>query len=136
MGLALLSVAAVLNGVWIREPSSASHNTLTSVAMVSPTEGWAVGDNGNIIHQMDGTWTAVNRLTNEFLTSVAMVSANEGWAVGNSGTILHYTNGAWTRIKGPNADSLNAVAMVSANEGWAVGNGMYGGTILHYMSPT
>jgi hypothetical protein len=102
----------------------------SSVAMVSATEGWAVGDNGAILHYIDGTWQGVNSPTTENLNSVAMVSASEGWAVGRDGVILHYTNGVWQEVSSPRDDYLYSVAMISATEGWAVGN--Y--TILHYIN--
>ncbi len=66
-----------------------------SVAMVSPTDGWAVGD--TIRHYSGGRWTPVSSPASAELSSVAMVSATDGWAVGESGTILHYSGEQWTR---------------------------------------
>jgi hypothetical protein len=70
----------------------------TSVSLVSPTEGWAVGD-GAMFHYADGQWTTT--YTAAFLESVAMVSPEEGWAAGGWGegpygaAMLHDVNGQW-----------------------------------------
>jgi hypothetical protein len=74
-------------------------DTFTSfndIAMVSASEGWAVGTGGLIVHYTQGTWSRVSSHTNQTLRSIAMVSATEGWAVGDGGTILRYTRGAWS----------------------------------------
>jgi photosystem II stability/assembly factor-like uncharacterized protein len=68
---------------------------LYSVAMVSASEGWAVGVYGTILHYTDDAWQAVSSLTSTQLYSVAMISASEGWAVGENGTILHYDRFVW-----------------------------------------
>lgn len=63
--------------------------------MISASEGWAIGSNGLIVHDLNGTWTQVTSPTGQTLRSIAMVSPTEGWAVGDQGTILHYSNSAW-----------------------------------------
>ena len=70
------------------------------IAMVSASEGWAVGTGGLIVHYSHGVWTRVASPTSQALLSVAMVSAAEGWAVGDHGTILHYVGGAWSLYHG------------------------------------
>jgi photosystem II stability/assembly factor-like uncharacterized protein len=60
--------------------------------MVSPTDGWAVGEAGTILHYRDGSWSTVSSPI-KLLFSVAMISPTDGWAVGGSGTILHYSGG-------------------------------------------
>ncbi len=88
--------------------------------MVSPTDGWAVGDNGTIIHWDGYAWSTVPSPTTQTLNAVSMVSATDGWAVGDGGTILHWDGHAWSRIPSPTADTLRDV-MVSATDGWAIG---------------
>src|SRR5215469_8642620 len=66
---------------WPESPSPTTQN-LHSIAMVSATNGWAVGDYGTILHYTGSQWTQVNSPTFNDLYSVAMVSASEGWAVG------------------------------------------------------
>ena len=112
-------------------------DALSAVAMVSASDGWAVGSSeeystGNILHYTGGQWTAIQAPPNTTLSAVAMVSASDGWAVGDE-VILHYTGGQWTQLAGSNWGVLASVAMVSATDGWVVG---WSGTILHYRSGT
>jgi photosystem II stability/assembly factor-like uncharacterized protein len=119
-------------------PASAA--AITSIAMVSPTEGWAVGRNGDqglILHNTQGSWARATIPANTGkLASIFMLSASEGWAVGNS-TILHYQAGQWSAVSFPGASSfplhLTSVFMISASEGWAIGDSAI---LLHYQAGT
>jgi photosystem II stability/assembly factor-like uncharacterized protein len=62
--------------------------------MLSPDEGWAVGDEGVILLYYNGAWRQVQSPTSQALSSVVMVSPLEGWAVGD-GVIIHYQAGSW-----------------------------------------
>ncbi len=86
------------NGRWSIVPKLPTGDYLSSIAMVSASEGWAVGWGGTILHYANGRWSIVPRLpTGYYLYSIAMVSASEGWAVGvgtaNGSNILHYAGG-------------------------------------------
>ena len=74
--------------------------SFNSIAMVSASEGWAVGTGGLIVRYAQEVWTRVASPTNQTLQSIAMVSAAEGWAVGDRGTILRYAGGTWSRYHG------------------------------------
>jgi photosystem II stability/assembly factor-like uncharacterized protein len=94
---------------------------LQSIAMASPTEGWAVGYEGTLLHYHNGSWTLEPALTSEPLHSVALVSAEEGWIVGDYGTILHESKGTWTRAFNPTDDTFFDVTLLpGGQEGWAV----------------
>jgi len=114
---------------------------MADLAMVSPTEGWAVGRNGQdglILHYHDGCWQKVDwnqRPGNYYkygltLYAIQMLSPDNGWIVG-SGAILHYQNGKWSQVDAPDADkvTLEGISMISSDEGWAVGGFS---SILHY----
>lgn len=109
------------------------HPRLTSIVMLSSTEGWAAGEGGTILHYHDGQWVHVDEPSGADLNAIAMVSPTEGWAVGldsaeGKGIILRDHAGQWSaniRIMTP---ALRAITLVSPAEGWAVGDG---GTILH-----
>ena len=126
------ATASLAAGSWQYDSSGGPTcwKSLYSVAMVSASEGWAVGEAGTILHYTGGSWQSVTSPTTKNLYSVAMVSGSEGWAIGDSGTILHYTGDSWHGgVTSPTTVPLSSVAMVSASQGWAVG---YGGIILHY----
>jgi photosystem II stability/assembly factor-like uncharacterized protein len=61
------------------------------VAMVSSTDGWAVGGADTALRWNGSAWMPVAGPAS-YLHSVAMVSSTDGWAVGSRGTILHYTS--------------------------------------------
>jgi endo-1,4-beta-xylanase len=59
------------------------NTTLRAVEMVTPQNGWAVGDQGTILH-WDGTaWSRVNSPTTNDLYGVSVVSSSNVWAVGD-----------------------------------------------------
>jgi hypothetical protein len=132
----------------VQSPSTGSlYNTLTSVAVVSASDIWAVGWQANggpsqtLIEHWNGTqWSVVTSpspasVDNE-LFSVAAVSATDVWAVGfienntASGpvdqTLIEHWNGKkWSVVQSPGpgsqANNLTSVAAISATDVWAVG---------------
>ncbi len=138
---------------WSRVPTDPSLDIpVVSVAMLSPSDGWAVGGNG-ILHYSGGAWTLAARIDTGQqhgvgLLGISMVSASEGWAVGfdddyatgEHPLLLHYTGGAWSPVHLPIFDQprveLKSIAMLPSGEGWAVG-GEYADSgqqtiVLHY----
>lgn len=65
----------------------------------SDTDLWVVGDQGNIAHYANGSFTRVfsSGTTNVTadLTGIWGFAANDIWAVGSSGTVLHYDGTSW-----------------------------------------
>lgn len=180
-------------GHWTEVPSP-TPGLLLGVALVSPSEGWAVGSQGTMLHYLNGTWSsytdtipletahptsATGDLSQVDLTSISMVTPDEGWAVGtalpyqetyyggyrNQGqsgkpVILHYQQGRWMPDQlsadllshfgcspsgTPCGMVLNSISMVSAQEGWATGAAIPPpnvidaptfGVLLHYTSGT
>src|SRR5262249_12684105 len=124
---------------------SAKTNLLKSVAAVSSTDVWSVGeytpdttfDTRTLAEHWDGTqWSVVpspNQGTgSNSLTSVAVVSSSDVWAVGYyfsaSGyqTLAEHWDGTqWSIVPAPNQttgdDQLLSVAVVSSTDVWAVG---------------
>lgn len=123
-------------------------NSLQGVAVVSPTDMWAVGGQiagssasaveQTLIERFNGSvWGAVpspnvTPFTN-VLSGVAAVSADDVWAVGfadvsspySENTLIEHWNGsAWSIVPSPNASGyniLNAVFARSSSDIWAVG---------------
>lgn len=116
--IAALAPAITLAACGSRTASSGQLGTLDSVAMVSASDGWAVG---TIILHFDGhQWQRTSDPVTNELVSVAMVSSSDGWAAGD-GVFLHFDGHNWKKVyEVPNA-SLSRVFMLSATDGWAVG---------------
>ena len=129
-------------------PPSSSGAHLSSTAVVSASDIWAVGswdDFGAgdgpapLIEHWDGSaWSIVpspvlpQPAANQGaqLYGVTAVSATDAWAVGYIGTgthhnlILHWDGTSWTRVRGPHMGplaSLSGVTAISATKVWAVG---------------
>jgi len=120
-------------------------NELSGVAVVSPTDAWAVGvalpSSGPartlVERWRDGTWRSVpspdRRSGSSFLNAVVALSASNAWAVGQSRSpggpaqtlVLHWDGHRWAIIASPNAgpgdNSLVSVAAASPRDVWAVG---------------
>jgi photosystem II stability/assembly factor-like uncharacterized protein len=107
---------------------------LNNLAMVSDSEGWAVGDDptdadhGVILHYTGGQWEQVGAPANAGrLSGIFMLSASDGWIVGDQGMILHYDGQNWLQVQSPVKTALGCIFMLSSTDGWAAGN-----DILHY----
>jgi hypothetical protein len=130
-------------GQWQPVPIAAKKTILRGVWMVSPTDGWAVGertlDDGNvggaIFHYTGGQWADVPVTTDIRLYAVQMVSAGEGWACGVFG-LLHYSGGQWTPVEVQTEVPvlMQSLAMLSPAEGWIIGKADDDGPdiALHY----
>ncbi len=116
-------------------PEDGKGYTLTAVDMVSPTEGWAVGNN-TILHYTTpsnggtegagggrGRWEKVKSPGDEnyALYDIKMVSADEGWATGGSG-IMHYKDGTWSEVERGVQEGMYCLAVISADDVWALGS--------------
>jgi photosystem II stability/assembly factor-like uncharacterized protein len=116
---------------------------LASVDFVDTQNGWAVGEDGTILHTEDGgeSWESQHSGTRENLSKVKFVDTLRGWAsaLGNTGSVLRTKNGGKTWLTSyvkfsplQTGASINSVFFLNANEGWAcgvygVGNDTFGG---------
>jgi hypothetical protein len=118
--------------------------TLTSVAAVSATDAWAVGQvssgapTDTLIEHWNGTaWSVVTSPTPgryPVVRSVAARSATDIWAVGDIATTdstpqyrtftLHWNGASWSRVASPPTNAYSELYGVAAGSGhvWAVGN--------------
>ncbi len=110
------------------------------VQMLSPQEGWLVGDvlagkNPQrlthpivVYHYQHGIWSRVDTSSlgpGRSVIKLAAVSAGECWIL-NADGILHYRDGVWSRQNVPDV-ILTDFAMTSPNSGWVVGLQIVGG---------
>lgn len=102
---------------------------LYSVWGSSPSDIFAVGFMGNIMHY-DGTSVSyMNSNTTEYLYGVWGSSGTDVFAIGNNGTIIHYDGTNWSSMLSNTTEYLDGVWGSSGSDVFAVGGG---GTILHY----
>ena len=108
---------------------------LHAVQFVDAVEGWAVGDEGAILHTIDGGkgWERQRSGTTASLRRVQMLSPYVGWAVGRvetpysaaaHGVVLGTTDGGgtWTEVTAQSLPGLNAVQFLNENTGFVAGD--------------
>jgi hypothetical protein len=132
---------------------------LYDIAMVSPTEGWAVGATSVctgtassqsctsgvplMMHYHNHQWSRValpftsTDGHNATLNSIQMLSATDGWASG-PGHLLHYDGQSWKLASSPEQLNLEFFQMFSDTDGWAIGQGSQhqAADIMHYDGKT
>jgi hypothetical protein len=107
---------------------------VTSIAMRSPAEGWAVGDGdasgqSYLLHLRNGVW-AKQLLADGKMEplAIAMLSPTDGWIAGadhpglyGQGAMLHLSGGEWTHVPLPaGVGPIQSISMVTPQVGWAV----------------
>src|SRR6266568_4669591 len=145
LGSGAASASACVSWTGVQPPSpGTSGNALSSAAVLSSCNAWAVGHYSNgtadqtlVEHWNGSAWKQVaspdpgGADRNNTLDGVAAVSSANIWAVGSyingttSQTLIEHWNGtAWTQVASPNlgfGDRLSGVAAVSSSNVWAVG---------------
>ncbi|MDI6839316.1 MAG: hypothetical protein QMD71_00430 [bacterium] len=103
-----ISVFGFTDGIW-EQVASPTTSRLCFVYFVAKDDGWAVGDDGIIIHYDGNNWSIVGSPTGNVLWSVYFTSPDTGWAVGNFGTILQYDGEIWNTFTSPTTEHLYSV---------------------------
>ncbi len=123
-----------VKGYWVQAatPSLTAEESLTAIAFAPDgLNGWAVGNEGTILHSTDGgaTWTQEGQLLDlpdrtfaghrEKLLGVTVVSAGEAYVVGNDGSLLRF--GPGVAATAPTV-TTSAVSEITAAEATVAGN--------------
>lgn len=120
---------------WVDQPTNIE-DILKDIIFVDASTGWAVGENGVVLHTTDGgdTWQLQSSGTEEKLESVYFADKDAGWAVGGDmgiNIILHTTDGGNTWESQSASDSMISkqpaydVFALDADDVWITGpNGM------------
>ena len=100
-----------------------SSDDLWGVTFVDANTGWAVGDDGVILHTTNGgaLWSQQESGVTSSLYAVQFVSPTTGWIVE---PILHTTDGGenWnSQTAEPCCTGLRDLYFVDIDHGWAVG---------------
>ncbi len=122
--LLLISVGTFAQQGWYTQTSGTT-NWINDVDFVNSKKGWAVGNDGIILHTTDGsTWTAQTSNTSNHLYAVSFISSLRGWIVGAGGKILRTLDGGttWTAQTSGITKDLHAVFFMDNNFGWIAGN--------------
>lgn len=123
------------------QQGAGTEGPLMAVTMVSSTDGWAIGQQGQpdqsgsqgpqgLLYHFDGSrWTLSQQapaisLPGNGSPTIQMVSPTEGWILEGSSQVLRYDGTAWrpvtiTPVGKAQIIQLLAIDMVSPTEGWA-----------------
>lgn len=124
-------------GKWTILPQTQVFAFIDAFQMLSASDGWLIGDKGNIhfgpdnffAHFNGSNWQRVPVPSPVAFHAIAFIADDDGWAVGDQGAIIHYTHGQWQGVPSPTTHDLYGIQMLSATNGWAVGDA---GVMLHY----
>lgn len=105
---------------WINP--STGLNQINDIHFVSGNEGYAVGNQGKILHYINGEWSIMDSPVNTDLFGISFASPAMGWAVGDNGTILRYQNGSWTQVTSPITGVLRDICCINETYCWAAGD--------------
>ncbi len=104
---------------------------LNALYFIDGREGWAVGDQGSLVHTNNGgaTWQLRDIGTRRDLHDITFVDSNNGWIVGEGGMIMRTASAGlgWVKQESQTPETLNSVKFLNLHTGWAVGEN---GTIL------
>ncbi|MFH1120146.1 MAG: T9SS type A sorting domain-containing protein [Bacteroidota bacterium] len=125
--LFLLSCIQIQSQSWHWINPSTGFLIINDIGFISPDEGFAVGNNGSILHYTNGEWSLMDSPVTANLNAVEYVSQNLALAVGEDGTILKYINGSWSQVVSPVNGALNDICCIGENSCRAVGS-----AIIHY----
>lgn len=106
----------------------ATDKPLQAIAGFSPTDAWAVGRRGAVLHWNGQTWSPEASPVRLDLRAVR-AEPQVAWAVGEGGQIIQRTGGVWSLVGSGTDSDLNGVTSFGPTDAWAVGNE---GTILHW----
>ncbi len=119
-------------------------HTILSLAMLSDTDGWAVGavnstdypgQGALLLHYVNGTWKSVNidNLTSHGLQRIQMLSAGEGWTYTDN-ALFRYINGQWQKVPVgiTSVERFCGISFASSTEGWLGACSSTGLTLWHY----
>lgn len=108
---------------------SPTNKTLFGVFAISPTDIWAVGSVGTVVHWDGQAWRGVGVAAagGRDLFDVWASGPKDVWAVGadtasTGGITLHYDGTSWTSVPNGSSWDLNGIHGLSANEIYAVGD--------------
>ena len=111
------------NYVWMNPFPQA--NNLESVFFLNNSFGWAVGQDGAVVHTLNAgaNWVYEHVPGTGNLNDLFFVNESQGWIVGDGGKVYQTINGGqdWTAVAVPTTQDLKSVYFINAYIGWIVG---------------
>ena len=90
-----------------------------------PSDIWAVGEAGTLVHYNGTSWSTVTSGTTKNLYSVWSASATDVWAGGEKGTMLHGDAATFAPVASGTTSDVEAVWGTGASDVWSAGLGIF-----------
>ncbi len=130
--LLLIPARSMAQGVWELVDAVPTTTTFNGIWGSSPTNVFAVGYSGKIVHFDGNSWSEMSSGTSNTLKDIWGSSENDLFAVGSNGTILHYDGSVWSSMASGTNFHFEGVWGSSANDVFAVANYGFDNRIFHY----
>ncbi|RKZ24517.1 hypothetical protein DRQ20_07000, partial [bacterium] len=102
---------------------SPTSKRLNSVYFISADNGWAVGENGVILHWDGSEWLEECSPVDVELRAVQFLDEDNGWAAGDSEVVIHYDGVNWrVKYKGEKGTFTSLWFFDDTPEGWVSGH--------------
>ena len=117
-------------GSWCWESPRPQGDILYTVLLEGPTEGWAAGGHGALLHLGQGGWALQPRPTEQDIWKLWGASSGAVWAIANAptdgegygptpGSVLHWDGATWMTVT-PGPGVYVALAGSAADDVWTV----------------
>jgi hypothetical protein len=107
-------------------------SSLSAVWGSGPSDVWAVGTDGAMVHFDGHSWTASKSGTAKSLSAVYGTAKDDVWAVGDDGITLHFDGTSWTQTEQTDGMTLLGVWASSKTDVWISGIYENVGLLRHY----
>lgn len=114
---------------WQLQESPLNWGRLRSVWGSSPSDVYATGDTGTILHYDGTAWTSMPSGTVSDLNGLWGSSPSDVYAVGGSGTVLHYDGAAWRAMASGTTAGITGIWGASWSSVFCV---LSTGAVLHH----
>ncbi|MBI4506120.1 MAG: hypothetical protein HY691_11340 [Chloroflexi bacterium] len=113
----------LVGGAWQPQPLPVPpHVELYGLAMLSPYDGWIVGQYGTILRYDGRAWRPQPSPTDQLLEEVRAVSKREVFACGWSGTVLRAVDVRWWALPSLTNEQLFGCHFPTSHRGLVVGH--------------
>src|SRR3990170_3080267 len=128
----MFAFAGYLGSMTQVHASPPTTSNLNGLVILSPSNGWAVGNGGTVLHFDGSFWSVIASGTTSDLFGVSFgapnaPTSNAGFAVGGSGgtpVAIYRSDVTWSSasagLSPPAAQKLASVSAISSSDAWAV----------------
>lgn len=127
-----------VSGQWIWESDVPVTGDLVAIWASGPSDAWAGGDNGVMLHWNGAAWSSVDPGTTNHIAAIWGSSASDVWAVAgglggpNTANLVHWNGGAWSAVDAGTAMNLKGVWGTGPSDVYVAGASGVAGTVQHF----